>query len=103
MLQFEEEEDIGLIPFRFSPLWVDCAGFMNIVSQAWSRPVIGSPNFVWEQKLKFTKLALKDWPKQNVKSPSNDKIEALKVVEELQVEMNETRITLAKLEKEQQA
>ena len=38
-----------------------------------------------------------------MKSPSNDKIEALKVVEELQLEMNETRITLAKLEKEQQA
>ena len=50
-------------------------------------------NFVWEQKLKFTKLALKEWVKQYMKSPSNDRIEALKNLEAIQMEMDETGIT----------
>ena len=36
MLQFEDEENIGPIPFRFSPLWIYREGFMNIVSQSWA-------------------------------------------------------------------
>ena len=63
---------------------------MKTITRSWSQPVTGSPNFVWEQKLKFTKLALKEWAKQNVKAPSSDKIEALKFLEEIQLEMEET-------------
>ena len=76
---------------------------MNIVSQSWSRLVIGSPNFVWEQKLKFIKLSLKEWVKQTLKYPSSDRIEALKNLEVIQMEMDETGITPGKLAKEQQA
>ena len=76
---------------------------MNIVSRSWSRPVTGLPNFVWEQKLKFTKLSLKEWVKQTLKFPSSDRIEVLKNLEEIQKEMDEAGITPAKLEKEQQA
>ena len=50
MLQIEEEEDLGPIPFRFSPLWIDQDGFMNTVAKAWELPVVGSSNFVWERK-----------------------------------------------------
>ena len=83
LLQFEEEEYLGPIPFRFSPLWIDREGFMNIVSQSWSQPITGPPNFVWEQKSKFTKLALNEWVKQTLKSPSSDRIEVLKNLEEI--------------------
>ena len=38
-----------------------------------------------------------------MKSPSNDRIEALKNLEAIQMEMDETGITSAQLEKEQQA
>ena len=51
-LQFEIEEELGPIPFRFSPLWIEREGFMDIVFQVWSKFVVGSPSFVWEQKLK---------------------------------------------------
>ena len=51
-LQFEIEEELDPIPFRFCPLWIECEGFMNIVFQVWSNFVVGSPSFVWEQKLK---------------------------------------------------
>ena len=72
---------------------------MKTITQSWSRPVTGSPNFVWEQKLKFTKLALKEWVKQTVKSPSSDIKEVLIFLEEIQLEMDETGITSTKLEK----
>ena len=51
-LQFEIEEELGPIPFKFNPLWLECDGFMDIVSQEGSLYVDGSPSFVWEQKLK---------------------------------------------------
>eukprot|EP00253_Pinus_taeda_P020085 PITA_20085 len=67
LLLFEEEEKLGPIPFQFSPLWIDREGFMDTVSKAWSIPVLGSTNYVWEQKLKATKTALKEW----IKKPSD--------------------------------
>ena len=58
-LLFEREEELGLIPFRFSPLWINRVGFTDVVSQAWSHYIVGSPSFVWEKKLKNTKITLK--------------------------------------------
>ena len=59
-LLLEEEENLGPILFRFSPLWIERKGLCEIVTQVWSQFVEGSPNFVWEQKLKHTKYALKN-------------------------------------------
>ena len=47
-LNLEYEENLGPIPFRFSPLWIEKEGFKEKVTSAWSTPVIGSPSFVWE-------------------------------------------------------
>ena len=58
-LTFEKEEELGPIPFRFSPLWIERVGFMETVSQDWSNFVDGSPSYVWEQKMKHTKTTLK--------------------------------------------
>ena len=63
LLQIENEEDLGPIPFRFSPLWKDRDGFMSNVILAWAIPVARSPNYVWERKLINTKVALKNWVK----------------------------------------
>ena len=51
-LLLEEEENLGPIPFRFSPLWNGKSGFVETVRMAWNTSVNGSPNYVWEQKLK---------------------------------------------------
>ena len=88
LLQFEDEEDLWPILFNFIPLWIDHEGFMNIVSHSWSQPISVSPSFVWEHKLKFTKLALKEWVKETLKSPSSDRIEELKNLEVIQMEMD---------------
>ena len=76
LLQLDEEENLGPVPFCFSPQWIEQDGFLVVVAKVWSTSVIGSPSYVWEQKLKATKLALKEW----VKSPSNSPTALRKVV-----------------------
>ena len=67
LLQLDEEENLGTIPFHFSPQWIEQEGFMVVVAKDWSTLATGSPSYVWEHKLKETKIALKEW----AKSPSN--------------------------------
>lgn len=55
--------DLGPIPFRFNPLWVKEPNFMQIVKECWSQPVKGSPFYIWEEKLRRVKGALKRWAK----------------------------------------
>ena len=45
-LLIEKEEELGPIPFRFSPLWIERVEIMDVVTQAWSQYVAGSPSFV---------------------------------------------------------
>ena len=46
-LWFEFEVNLGPIPFRFSPLWIERLGFMDLVSYVWSRYIVGSPSFIF--------------------------------------------------------
>ena len=48
LLQLDEEEDLGPIPFKFNHQWIEKEGFMEVVTKAWSTLVIVSPSFVWE-------------------------------------------------------
>ena len=102
LLQLEEEENMGPIPFRYSPLWNDKEGFKETVSSAWSTPVRGSPSFVWEQKLKATKVALKDWIKKPVKTPTTQRKESTHILENLQMEFEKKDINRTDLEEEQE-
>ena len=59
-LLLEKEEDLGPIPFRFSPLWIEREGFLDTMHIAWSHYIVGFPSFVLDQKVKKTKYALKN-------------------------------------------
>ena len=89
---FEKEEELSPIPFRFIPCWIEREGFMDTVSQAWSHYVIGSPSFVWEQKLKQTKLALKKWVKTPFSSPMINKKERVGELSAFQFGMENSEI-----------
>ena len=78
-LLFENEENLGPTSFRFSPLWIDRIGFMDVVTQAWSQYIVGSPSFVWEKKLKNKKYALKKWEKNSFYTPTSSRLD--KVIE----------------------
>jgi len=69
LLNLEEEENMGPIPFHFIPLWIDKEGFLETVQSTFSSSVTGSPSFVWEQILKEKKHALKSWFKKPINTP----------------------------------
>ena len=52
LLEMEMDKNLGLIPFRFNPMWATQPEFLKIVADSWSPPVTGSPFFVWEEKLR---------------------------------------------------
>lgn len=66
------------LPFRFSPLRVEREGFLETVQTTWEKDVLGSPSYVWEEKIKNTKKALKEWIKKVASSPTNQRKEATK-------------------------
>ena len=90
LLDLSLKRNLGPIPFRFIPLWVGRDGFMSIISKAWDLLIFGLPNFVWERKLKNTKVVLKEWIKHSYKNPINERKEALENLEEIQLEMEES-------------
>ena len=89
LLQLVDEEYLGSISFRFSPLWIDREGFLVTIFNAWSIPISGSPNFVWEEKLKNTKCPLKDWIKQYSLSPFNVRKQVVDNLVAIQLEMED--------------
>jgi hypothetical protein len=51
-LTLAKDENLGPIPFRFNPLWMDSPDFLPLISSAWSTWVNGTPVYIWEKKLK---------------------------------------------------
>ena len=85
-------EKLGPIPFRFSPLWVSMEGFSNLVSETWRKAVSGSPFYIWEEKLRRLKVALKSWAKSQ-SSPISERLQAQRALERHQILMEESMIT----------
>jgi hypothetical protein len=99
-LILDEEEELGPIPFRFSPLWIDRGDFLETVKSAWTKHYSGSPSYVWEQKLKATKQALKEWIKKPTPSPTDQRKEAVQSLQALQSDMEHKDITTELLDEE---
>ena len=73
------------------------------MTQSWSQYVEGFPSFVWEQKLKSTKYALKNWAKKSLTTPMDSRQEKVQALAEIQLGMEEIEITKAQLVLEQPA
>ena len=58
---------------------------------------------MWEQKLKATKAALKEWIRNPNKTPTSHRKETIQILENLQVDFEKKDITRADLEEEQVA
>jgi hypothetical protein len=68
-LYFTKEVNLGHIPFRINPLWLENQYFSPLVSHTWCEWVVGSPFYIWEKNLKSNKEAIKDWVKNSPSSP----------------------------------
>ena len=67
----------------------------------WSLYVDGSPSFVWEQKLKATKYALKSWVKTPLHTPTTMKQEHVVKLTIIELGMEDGEITKTQLSLEQ--
>jgi len=94
------KEDFGPIPFKFSPLWIEKAGFMDTIQSAWDTPINGSPSFVREQKLKATKKDLKEWLRKLRNPTTHQRKIDVQQLETLQIGMEGLHITPEILNKE---
>ena len=73
------------------------------MTQAWSQFVDGSPSYVWEQKLKRTKYALKSWVKRPLTTLMSNRQDNVHVLAEIQLSMEGYEITKSQLDKGQSA
>lgn len=94
------EEDLGPIPFKFSPLSIEKAGFLDTIQSTWDIPINGSLSYVWEKKLKATKKALKEWLRKLPNPSSQQRKDEVQQLETLQIGMESLHITPEILNKE---
>ena len=92
LLDLSSEENLGPIPFRFSPLWIQQEGFYHLVSSSWNQKITGNPSFTWEEKLRRLKHELKNWAKLLPSSVSSRK-DAQAALENHQIFMESVPIT----------
>lgn len=98
----EEEKNLGPIPFQFSPLWANKEGFLDTVNKAWSIHVLGLPSYIWEQKIKATNTALKQWIKNPTYSPTTQRKQSTTQLLDLQMDLEMQDITNVEIYSEQE-
>jgi hypothetical protein len=77
--------------------------FFPLISNTWGQWIKGSPTHIWEQKLKITKLAIKQWEK-NLSCPLHLKVlEKQKQLEEIQIEIEISEVHPTNLKREKEA
>lgn len=69
-LHVHEILEYGLLPFRFKPSWINHHEVLSFVESSW---VLGTPVFIWEQKLVTVKQGLKLWAKSSFNTPKKEK------------------------------
>ena len=67
-------------------------GFFDLVSESWQRAVSGSPFFIWEEKLRRLKAALKSCVKTQP-SPISERMQAQRELGSHQLLMEDATIT----------
>lgn len=65
LLILEESLEFGSLPFRSNPFWLQDEKVMEVISKACCSFIVGSPVYIWEQKLTTLKVVLKNWVKNS--------------------------------------
>jgi hypothetical protein len=69
----------------------------------WITPFSGSPNYIWESKLKEVKLALKEWVKTSFIPPQQEKQEKIEQLRKVQLQIEKETVTEMLLNQEKEA
>ena len=58
-------ENQGPLPLRYNSIWDSKEYFGKQIKDSWKKSVTGSPQYVWENRLKNLRMHLKNWPREN--------------------------------------
>jgi len=61
MLEFKNQDLHFVSQFKFLKMWVAHANCVNVVRNSWNTSIVGCPMFIFSEKLKLLKAALKQW------------------------------------------
>lgn len=82
-LVLEAHYPLGPIPFKYNPLWSNIPTIEEIVKNTWSQHIEGLLGYIWENKFKRTKYALKEWGKNYYMELEKDKTEIKNKLEKI--------------------
>lgn len=60
-------ENQGPLPFRYNSVWDSSTEINELVKEAWALRISGSPQYIWETKLKNLRSKLKEWARAKKK------------------------------------
>jgi len=99
-LNLSPPDNLSPIPFIFNPLWISDANFFDTVSDAWNYWIQGSPNYIWEHRLKRFKATLKHWVKHTKEKEQEAKNRKIKELDDNILAMEEGPTTHSLILKE---
>jgi len=65
VINMERGRNMGPLPFKYNKIWDQIEDFHSLVQSHWALEVWGSPYYVWENKLKSLRTAIKQWAKEH--------------------------------------
>ncbi len=66
----------GPLPFRYSSIW-DINTEINEIKESWEPRVSGSPQYIWETKLKNARIKLKEWEEKMKKKKLQQRMDSM--------------------------
>ena len=69
-ISFSLPSNLGPIPFRFNPLWLNNTKTLDLIQSAWNTSIYGSPRFIWESKLRVIRFSPKYWAATSYLEPT---------------------------------
>jgi hypothetical protein len=76
-----------------NPLWTKKPIISPLIQKVWSSPFSGSPNYIWESKLKTIKTTLKDWLKASYIPLHQEGQEKVEIMSRIQQQLEEEEVT----------
>ncbi|KAL8509574.1 hypothetical protein ACS0TY_016699 [Phlomoides rotata] len=88
LLENSQKEYWGPVPFKIVNWWMDKEDFRILVNDFWKNTVMeGWHGYILKEKMKYLKVQIKEWSKNNGTTFSKEITEAEKVLEQLDVKL----------------
>eukprot|EP00253_Pinus_taeda_P010548 PITA_10548 len=99
-LSLSKGSNFGPLPFKYNKHWDSHEEFCALVRNQWAKEILGSPHYVWENKLKNLKSAIKQWARELANSERKRRSDLLAEIDSWHSEKEQMQPTMDDIEKE---